>query len=167
MSNSSRRFNRQSRTPNAVCLYPFPHEHCDNWLQVSQANGRANGVESSQAPPLPKPLVALKEQVSIVIQKPRWNLSEYSSPSGVLSASLAPWCVDRSCVIPSRLLNTSSQSAITDLVRHSDAIDDRKLFVSTVLMIWTCTRISDNNLVAWACPCVYLYYEGGPSCNRG
>ena len=66
MSNSSGRFNRQSRIPNAVCLYLFPHEHCDNWLQVSQANGRTNGVESSQAPPLPKPLAALKEQVRIV-----------------------------------------------------------------------------------------------------
>ena len=97
----------------------------------------------------------------------RWNLSEYSSPSEMLSASPVPWCVDRSRMIPSKLLNPFSQSAITDLVRHSDAIDDRKLFVSTILMIWNSTRIGDDNLVAWACPCVYLYYEGGPSCNRG
>jgi len=40
------------------------------------------------------------------------------------------------------------QSSIMDLVMHPDAIDDRKLLVSSVLMISNSTRISDNNLVA-------------------
>jgi len=40
----------------------------DDWLQVSQARGRANGVVSSQAPPLPSFLIALKEKVDIVLQ---------------------------------------------------------------------------------------------------
>ena len=38
-------------------------------------------------------------------------------------------------MIPFELLDAFTQSAITDLVTHSGAIDDRKLFVSTVLMI--------------------------------
>ena len=66
----------------------------------------------------------------------------------VLASMITSWCVNRSRVTHSKLLNASSQSSIADFVIHQDAIDDRKLFVSVVLIISNSTRISDNNLVA-------------------
>ena len=66
----------------------------------------------------------------------------------MLASMITSWCVNKSRMIPSKLLNSSSQSAIADFVIHQDAIDDRKLFVSIVLMISNFTRISNNNLIA-------------------